>query len=179
MVTNGRTWPALSVEPRRYRLRFLNGCNARFLILKIVTDPMAARPATPVLPFWQIGSEGGFLPAPVQRDQLLTAPAERADVIVDFTSIPVGTDLYLINEGPDEPFKGVRAGTNFRPAAPGTTGQVMKFTVARPLAAPDRTVPPPASPFRRSNRWVQRAIRGRSPCRSRTPRSCGVWVPAW
>nr|WTB29079.1 multicopper oxidase [Streptomyces sp. NBC_00830] len=142
MVTNGRTWPALSVEPRRYRLRFLNGCNARFLILKIVTDPMAPRPAAPVLPFWQIGSEGGFLPAPVQRDQLLTAPAERADVIVDFTSIPVGTDLYLINEGPDEPFRGGRAGTNFRPAAPGTTGQVMKFTVARPLASPDRTVPP-------------------------------------
>ena len=41
MVVNGRTWPFLDVEPRRYRFRFLNGCNSRFLILKIVDDPLA------------------------------------------------------------------------------------------------------------------------------------------
>jgi bilirubin oxidase len=44
MVVNGRTWPSLEVEPRRYRFRFLNGCNSRFLILKIVRDPLAHRP---------------------------------------------------------------------------------------------------------------------------------------
>ena len=71
MVVNGRTWPHLEVEPRRYRFRFLNGCNSRFLILKIVTDPQAVRPAVSALPFWQIGTAGGFLPAPVQLDQLL------------------------------------------------------------------------------------------------------------
>ena len=38
MVVNGRTWPVLEVEPRRYRFRFLNGCNSRFLILKLVID---------------------------------------------------------------------------------------------------------------------------------------------
>ncbi|MFJ7912091.1 multicopper oxidase family protein [Kitasatospora sp. NPDC096204] len=141
MVTNGSTWPVLPVEPRRYRLRLLNGCNARFLILKIVTDPLAARPVPPALPFWQIGSEGGFLPAPVRRDELLVAPAERADVVVDFTSVPVGTELYLINEGPDRAFGGGSAGTDFTPADPSTTGQVMKFTV-RPLASPDTSVPP-------------------------------------
>ncbi len=141
MVTNGRTWPVLPVEPRRYRFRFLNGCNARFLIIKIVTDPVAPRPAPSALSFWQIGSEGGFLRAPVQREQLLTAPAERADVIVDFTSIPVGTELYLINESPDEPFSGETAGRDFKPANPKTTGQVMKLVV-RPLTAPDTTVPP-------------------------------------
>ncbi|GAA2228374.1 multicopper oxidase domain-containing protein [Kitasatospora cystarginea] len=141
IVTNGRTWPVLSVEPRRYRFRFLNGCNSRFLILKIIADRSARRPASPALPFWQIGSDGGFLPAPVQRDQLLTAPAERADVIVDFTSLPVGTELYLVNEAPDAPFQGGTAGTDFEPADPRTTGQVMKFVV-RPLTAPDTTVPP-------------------------------------
>ena len=118
MVVNGRTWPFLEVEPRRYRFRFLNGCNSRFLILKIVTDPLATRPATAALPFWQIGAEGGFLPAPVQLDQLLMAPAERADVIVDFTDFPVGTELYLINEGPDEPFGGGVPGTDFPAADP-------------------------------------------------------------
>ena len=62
MVVNGRTWPFLEVEPRRYRFRFLNGCNSRFLILKIVADPLATRPASAALPFWQIGADGGFLP---------------------------------------------------------------------------------------------------------------------
>ncbi|MFJ1791932.1 multicopper oxidase family protein [Kitasatospora griseola] len=141
MVTNGSTWPVLPVEPRRYRLRFLNGCNTRFLVLKIVTDPLATRPASSALPFWQIGSDGGFLSAPVRRDQVLAGPAERVDVVVDFTSVPVGTELYLINEGPDAAFGGGSAGTDFPPADPSTTGQVMKFTV-RPLTAPDPSVPP-------------------------------------
>ena len=141
MVVNGRTWPSLQVEPRRYRFRFLNGCNSRFLILKIVTNPAATRPASPALPFWQIGSEGGFLPAPVQLDYLLMTLAERADVIVDFTGLPVGTELYLINEAPDEPFGGGVPETDFPAADPATTGQVMRFTVV-PLTSADTSVPP-------------------------------------
>lgn len=141
MVTNGRTWPFFQVEPRRYRFRFLNGCNSRYLILKIVTHPLARRPAHAALPFWQIGSEGGFLPTPVQRDQLLIAPAERADVIVDFASAPVGAELYLINEGPDRAFRGGKSGTDFASADPATTGQVMKLAVGA-LTTPDTTVPP-------------------------------------
>ncbi len=65
IVVNGRTWPVLDVEPRRYRLRVLNGCNSRFLILKVVANPAARRPADAALGFWQLGNEGGFLPAPV------------------------------------------------------------------------------------------------------------------
>jgi FtsP/CotA-like multicopper oxidase with cupredoxin domain len=136
MVVNGRTWPSLEVEPRRYRFRCLNGCNSRFLILKIVTDPLATRPASAELPFWQIGADADFLPAPVQREQLLMAPAERADVIVDFTGLSVGSVIYLINEGPDEPFGGGVPGTDFPAADPATTGQVMKFEVV-PLASRD------------------------------------------
>jgi FtsP/CotA-like multicopper oxidase with cupredoxin domain len=141
MVVNGRTWPVLAVEPRRYRLRFLNGCNSRFVVLKIVSDPLAPRPAKAAVSFWQVGTEGGFLPAPVQLDQLLMGLAERADVIVDFTGMPVGTQLYLINEGPDEPFGGGEPGEEFEAADPATTGQVMKFTVV-PLASRDISVPP-------------------------------------
>jgi spore coat protein A, manganese oxidase len=137
MVVNGKTWPKLDVEPRRYRFRFLNGCDSRFLILKIVTNPIASRPATPILPFWQIGSEGGFLRAPAQLPQLLMSPAERADVIVDFTGLAVGTEVYLINEGPDEPFSG--ESDSF--ANPNTTGQVLKLTVV-PLTSKDKSVPP-------------------------------------
>ncbi len=132
MVVNGRTWPFLEVEPRRYRFRFLNGCNSRFLILKLVTDPLAVRPVAPALPFWQIGSDGGFLPAPKQLERLLMAPAERADVIVDFSELPVGAEIFLINEGPDEPFGGGEPGDDFSAADPATTGQVMKLVVVAP-----------------------------------------------
>ena len=141
MLANGRTWPVLGVEQRRYRLRLLNGCNSRFLILKLATDPLAARPAPAALPFWQIGAEGGFLRAAVSLPQLVIAPSERADVIVDFSAAPVGTELYLINEGPDEPFGGGVPGTDFPAADPNTTGQVMKFVVA-PRTSRDRSKRP-------------------------------------
>jgi bilirubin oxidase len=142
MVVNGKTWPYLEVEKRRYRFRFLNGCNSRFLILKMSND----------LPFWQIGAEGGFLPAPVQLDRLLLGLAERADVIVDFTNVPVGTEIVLLNLGPDEPFGGGEPGVDFDPADPATTGQVMKFIVRRrrgndPSTPPSQLVLPAPTPL--------------------------------
>jgi spore coat protein A, manganese oxidase len=141
MVVNGRTWPVFDVEPRRYRFRLLNGCNSRFLILKIVTDLRAPSAANSALNFWQIGSEGGFLPAPVRLNKLLMGLAERADVIVDFSHLRVGTELYLINIGPDEPFGGGKPDRDFAPADRGTTGQIMKFRVI-PLVSVDTSVPP-------------------------------------
>jgi bilirubin oxidase len=141
MMVNGHTWPLLHVEPRRYRFRFLNGCNSRFLILKIAANPTARRPVRPALPFWQIGTEGGFLPSPIEVDFLLMGLAERADMVVDFTGLRVGTELYLINEAPDEPFGGGRVGHDYEGADPATTGQVMKFVVV-PLTSTDTSVPP-------------------------------------
>jgi spore coat protein A, manganese oxidase len=141
MVVNGRTWPVLEVEPRRYRFRLLNGCNSRFLLLKLASD-LRSWPAATALPMWMIGAEGGFLPEPVALDQVLMAPAERADVIVDFTGLSVGTAIYMVNLGPDEPF-----GEPLPPGPPAlfadreTTGQVMKFTVV-PLASRDTSRPP-------------------------------------
>ena len=131
IVVNGRTWPYLEVEQRRYRFRFLNGCNSRFLILRLSRN----------LPFWQIGSEGGFLPAPAELEELLLAPAERADVIVDFTRVPVGREIQLLNLAPDEPFGGGRPGRDFEPADPNTTGQVMQFRVV-PRIGTDGSTPP-------------------------------------
>jgi spore coat protein A len=141
LVVNGRTWPYLNVEQRRYRLRFLNGCNSRFLILKMVTGDPTSRPADAALSFWQIGADGGFLPSPLELDSLLVAPAERADVIVDFSSIPEGTEVYLINEAPDEPFGGGVPGTDFAYADPATTGQVLKFIVG-PISGSDTSTDP-------------------------------------
>jgi bilirubin oxidase len=119
MLVNGRAWPYLEVERRRYRFRILNGCNSRFLILKFSSH----------VPMWQIGAEGGFLPAPVEMTQLLMAPAERADVIVDFSDVPADASINLLNLGPDEPFGGHAPAPDFDAADPDTTGQVMQFRV--------------------------------------------------
>jgi spore coat protein A len=146
MIVNGRTWPFLTVKQRRYRFRFLNGCQSRFLILDFNRIPGVK--------VWMIGNEGGFLDAPVNLtrtnyNQLLLGPAERADVIVDFADVPPGSHV-LGNVGPDEPFGGGEPGVDFAPADPGSTGQIMAFDVVHTEGI-DRTTPPqflvlPAAP---------------------------------
>jgi len=131
IVVNGRTWPHLSVEQRRYRFRMLNACDSRFLILKMDNG----------LPFWRIGNDGGFLPAPIQQTEMLLAPAERADVIVDFTGVSVNSEIVLQNLGPDEPFGGGVPGVDFDSSDPGSTGVVMQFRVVAATSA-DTSTPP-------------------------------------
>lgn len=134
MVVNGTTWPVYHVAPARYRFRLLNGCNARTLMLKLAADPLATRPASPLLQFYQIGSDGGLLPAVAPLDQLLMGPAERDDVVIDFSKLPYGiSQVYLINEGPDSPFGGGVLGQDYFASDPSTTGQVMKFVVDQQL----------------------------------------------
>jgi spore coat protein A, manganese oxidase len=120
MVVNGKTWPVLNVEQRRYRFRFLNGCNSRFVILRLVTDGNATAGiddgvvSPPILnAFAQIGSEGGFLPKVANQSEILIGLAERADTIIDFGKFPVGTELYMVNVGPDTPFGGGVLGVDF------------------------------------------------------------------
>jgi FtsP/CotA-like multicopper oxidase with cupredoxin domain len=124
------------VEQRRYRIRFLNGCQSRFLILDFNQ--------LPGVEVWQIGNEGGFLAAPVNvtaaGNRILMGLAERADVIVDFTNVPRG-EYVLANVGPDEPFGGGEPGEDFDPADPGPTGQILQFRVG-PRVGRDRTTPP-------------------------------------
>ena len=73
-------------------------------------------------------------------NRLLLGLAERADLIVDFTNVPVG-NYVLGNVGPDEPFGGGVPGADFDPADPDSTGQIMEFRVVPALAA-DPTTPP-------------------------------------
>jgi FtsP/CotA-like multicopper oxidase with cupredoxin domain len=137
MMVNGNLWPFQTVERRRYRMRFLNGCQSRFLILNFGSIPGVE--------VWQIGNEGGFLEATVNltashRNQSLLGPAERADLIVDFTNVLVG-NYVLRNDGPVEPFHGGVPGADFSMPDSETTGQILQFRVV-PAAAPDPTTPP-------------------------------------
>ena len=148
MVVNGVSWPNLDVEPDLYRFRLLNGCNSRFINLSMfVVNP--DRTLGTEIPFYQIGAEQSLLPNVVQvstgfktelkgnnqipaptpaaspDEALLMGLAERADVLVDFSGLAPGTVVRMINTAPDAPFGGFPD----IPADPGTTGQVMEFTV--------------------------------------------------
>ena len=135
ILVNGTAYPFLEVEQRQYRFRMLNACQARFLNPRLVfakgldrTDPGSfAGPA-----FVQFGTEGGFLPAPVYLDgsslesvsgsspsQLLLAPAERADLIVDFRDIPAGSRLILVSDA-DAPYPDGDEINDFYPGNPET-----------------------------------------------------------
>jgi spore coat protein A len=97
-------------------LRILNGCNARFLRLSLSSGQ----------PFHQIGAEGGLLPEPVRLTQILMTPAERADVIVDFSGHK-GETILLTNDAP-APFPG---------GGQLVIGEIMQFGVTKSLSAPD------------------------------------------
>ena len=134
MLANGTVYPKVTVEARRYRLRILNACNARFLNLQMYVDdgspngitlntqgnPLnvaasnaaAANPTgRPTSNFLVLGTEGGFLPKPAfapcnipfngttAGGSMLLAPAERVDVLFDF-SAHAGQKLILYTDAP-------------------------------------------------------------------------------
>jgi spore coat protein A len=112
MLVNGKVWPFLEVEPRLYRFRVLNGCNARILNL----DLGGAR-------MWQIGAEAGLWDKAIAVTQLLLAPGERADVLVDFSRL-AGAVLPMKNHKPPRPVS--------TPAPPLT--QVMQIRVGKTVS---------------------------------------------
>ncbi|NDI35682.1 multicopper oxidase family protein [Chengkuizengella sediminis] len=119
IVVNGKVWPYLDVEPRRYRFRMLNGSNSRYYILKLDNGQ----------PFIQIGNDGGFLEKPVIMKEILLGPAERADVIIDFSDSQVNK-IVLLNLAPKEYPKEGEISID-------TTGQIMQFRVTLPLMGKD------------------------------------------
>ena len=77
MVVNGKVKPYHEVEARRYRLRIANTANSRFFSLSLSNGQS----------FHVIGSDQGLLSAPVEMKRLVLAPAERTDILVDFSHI--------------------------------------------------------------------------------------------
>jgi spore coat protein A, manganese oxidase len=86
ILVNGKLFPYLEVEPRRYRFRVLNASNARFYHLSLVERaPVETAPVEKEeVPFHQIGTDQGLLSAPVPLTNLEIAPGERADLVIDF-----------------------------------------------------------------------------------------------
>ncbi|MEI6680171.1 MAG: multicopper oxidase domain-containing protein, partial [Mariniphaga sp.] len=125
MTVNGKVWPYLSVAPRKYRFRMLEGCNARFLnmwLMNLATVPSTYGPVITV-----IGTDGGLLDVPAVLDPalgktLFMAPGERFDVVIDFTGVAAGTVFTLMNDAAAPYPTG-------SPVTAGTTDRIMQFVV--------------------------------------------------
>ncbi len=89
VLVNGKLFPYLEVEPRKYRFRVLNGSNARTYNLSLVERVESTSTNNSAnnndLPFHQIGTDQGLLPAPVPLTHLEISPGERADLVIDFS----------------------------------------------------------------------------------------------
>ena len=128
ILVNGAPHPYVDVPPRRVRFRMLNGSQARFYHMNLYAEDSANKgeakvgASGPIM--YQVGTEGGFLPGvaihknatplPVDKDgnanadgpfNLLLAPAERADVVIDFNGVAAGTTFILYSDSP-APFPG-------------------------------------------------------------------------
>jgi spore coat protein A len=121
VCVNGKVWPFKNVEPRKYRMRILNGSNSRFYNLQLTGGATMT----------QIGTDGGFLQAPVPIPKLLIAPGERADVVFDFTGTSGDVDLM------DTPLPA----TTVSPSTPLARAEIMRFKVAGPVTVPDGPLP--------------------------------------
>jgi FtsP/CotA-like multicopper oxidase with cupredoxin domain len=120
-TVNGKAWPNLNVDRTMYRFRILNGSSSRFYNLKLSSNQ----------PIFQIGTDGGFLNAPVPLSQLLLGPAERADVLIDFSNHLPGDKIVLQNDANAPYPKGIATfGGNF------PLPEIMQFTVNAGAAVP-------------------------------------------
>jgi spore coat protein A, manganese oxidase len=129
MLVNGKVWPYLDVEPRMYRLRILNACNTRIMSLRVGDRQM-----------WQIGADGGLFDVPVPVRQLVLAPAERADVLVDFSGL-AGRTLLMQNTTPVAPVS--------TPAPP--LSAVMQLRVGTKVTHPGPNSVPASLPGRKAD----------------------------
>jgi spore coat protein A len=137
---NGKVMPFLEVEPRKYRFRILNASNARFYHLRLYNSDAAGKvlnDSPDVPPFQQIGTDSGLLPAPMELHYLLIAPAERFDIVMDFSGSE-GKSFSLINDAP-APYT---MGGQYLPE------DVMFFKVTKPLSGKDTSsLPETLVPF--------------------------------
>ncbi|MFJ9821526.1 multicopper oxidase family protein [Streptomyces sp. NPDC101151] len=128
LLANGVPYPYLQVAARKYRFRLLNSANVRSLKLRLADGS----------PIVHIGSDGGLLPRPNPTESVFLSPGERADVVIDFSRYPVGTQLVLQNT------------TGAGPAD--LIGQVLRFDVTHTAYDPSeipaelRTLPPLPKP---------------------------------
>jgi FtsP/CotA-like multicopper oxidase with cupredoxin domain len=121
ILVNGRPWPTMAVEQRTYRFRLLNAALSRGLRLRLSNGQ----------PFHVIATDGGLVSAPIPVTELLVGMAERYEIIIDFSALPPGQKIRLVN-------RGVKNAKDYD-----HTGKVMQFHVSGPATDTSNAVIPP------------------------------------
>lgn len=148
IVVNGIIWPKYEVEQRQYRVRTVNGCDSRFmrLRLKVIPGgagiPAAIDPASgSTVPFYIIGSDQSLRASAIQTKEVDFAPGERLDLVIDFKDVPAGSRVIVENLLGDSPFGGglPKKGDLFPDRR---TDRVMAFDVILPFdgSRPDSNI---------------------------------------
>jgi len=139
-VVNGAIYPHLDVEPRLYRFRILNASNSRFfnLYFNLAKTPYDI---PSLIHFYQVGSDGGLLPQSVKLQKLQLAPAERADLVIDFSAAN-GKTVTLANDAMS-PYPGWQVpGPIYAPL-----NELMQFRVRSPISGTKEFSIPQSMPF--------------------------------
>lgn len=126
-VLNGKAFPKMHVQRRKYRFRFLNGCNARHIELRMSDKS----------PFLGLGTDSWLYPQAIIRRTMLMSPAKRADVVIDFTNSP--NEVFLENILEQNDGRGPNGKLDDRDVRiPGT--RLMRFIVEGPRQPNSATV---------------------------------------
>ena len=138
MLVNGKIWPKMDVEPRNYRLRFLNGCDSRFVVTQFFEVPPDATDfsgAIQQLDFTVIGSDQGLASSPTTVNTLVMETGSRYDIVFDFKNVTPGNRVIMKNIGGDSPF-GFAFGDDLGPDdvfPERQTDRIMAFDVSVPF----------------------------------------------
>ncbi len=146
ICVNGKVWPYLNVQAKRYRFLIINGSNARPYELFLDAGGTGAKKAPAI---WQIGTDGGYLDAPVMvPGKLVVLPGERADIIIDFAGFG-GATLLMKNTAP-APYP---AGAN---PPSGTVGKIIQFRVQPGVITDTSYNPAVGTPIRTGTQTIVR-----------------------
>ncbi|KAK4804353.1 hypothetical protein SAY86_004170 [Trapa natans] len=121
IVVNGKAWPYLNVQRRKYRFRIVNAANARYFRFSLTNG----------LSFTMVGADTSYLPHPVNTDSILMAPSEIADVIIDFSATNA-KESVLENNAP-------------YPYPTGTNVNSLNKVIMKFIIAPGKSNPPDTS----------------------------------
>jgi FtsP/CotA-like multicopper oxidase with cupredoxin domain len=154
IIVNGKPWPKMLVEQRKYRFRVLNGSISRGYTLKLSNGQ----------PFHVVATDGGLMERPQKVTQFTIGMAERYEIVIDFANLGVGQTIQLVNLG-------VKNAVDYD-----NTGKVMQFQASGPARVttnnevPDvlLTTPHPAMLLQPSSSLPVRRLR--------LERSNGLWT---
>jgi spore coat protein A len=131
IMVNGKVWPNMNVSQGQYRFRILDASNSRFYNISFSNG----------MPFTLIGSDGGYLKSPVSVTSMLFSPAERIDILVDFSKMAPGEKAVLKNNALWNP-----GGIYSFPNQESTVGQIMQFTVTSDEGVKPKELPSQLNP---------------------------------